>query len=664
MMSEKDTSKRAGAGLKISIAMIVVLILGVGLGFLLDSETARDVAHQHEGEAEVEAPEFWTCSMHPQVRQPEPGQCPICAMDLIPVESGGGEDVALDPNQIHLTPNAIALAEVRTAKVERKFVTATVRMVGKVAYDESRVGHITAWVGGRVDRLFADTTGMPVRKGDHMVQLYSPDLLTAQEEFLQAAESLKRLSDSSSDVIRRSARTNLDAAREKLELLGLAESQIESLRESGKASDEITIYAPTGGIVVERLVNEGAYVQTGTRIYTVADLSRVWLVLDAYESDLGKLRYGQKVTFEVEAFPGETFDGQVSFISPVLNQMKRTVDLRVSVANPDGRLRPGMFANAMVEVVLGQSGVVGDPALKDKWVCPMHPEIVKDEPSACDICEMPLTRVENLGYLNPGEEQQPALVVPVSSVLQTGKRAVVYLKVPDQDGVYEGREITVGPKADDYFIVESGLSEGDVVVERGAFKIDSAMQILAKPSMMNPGSVSDEDEMHDHAGTTTKIETPEAFDKQLTGLYNAYYKIQEALSQDDADAAAEVVNEARAAFAGVDMTLLAEEPHMAWMVHHRAIDKALEELDEASGIESQRAAFALLSDAMTAAAREFGGGLDASVLVYQCPMAFNNRGAIWLQDKAGTENPYFGSAMFACGDQIEVIKEMPDENEE
>jgi len=229
------------------------------------------------------------------------------------------------------------------------------------------------------------------------------------------------------------------------------------------------------------------YVDTGTKIYTIADLSRLWVKLDAYESDMMWIRYGQEVEFTTEAYPGEVFTGRISFIDPVLDPKTRTVKLRVNIDNPDVKLKPEMFVRAVVRARVSAGGRVMDVAMVDKWICPMHPDVVKDSQGMCDICEMDLVTAESLGYVAVDEVAEAPVVIPASAPLITGKRAVVYVQVPDKEKpTFEGREVVLGPRAGDYYIVESGLSEGQMVVTKGNFKIDSALQIQAKPSMMNP----------------------------------------------------------------------------------------------------------------------------------------------------------------------------------
>jgi len=422
--------------------------------------------------------------MHPQIRQPKPGKCPICFMDLIPVAS---EQAEIGPRQISFFKEAIKLMEIETTPVERKFVEAEIRMVGKIDYDETQVKNITAWVPGRIDRMYVDFTGITVKKGDHMVELYSPQLLSAQAELLQAAKAVDAIKSETSELVKRTTFATLEAAREKLRLLGLQKEQIEEIEKTGKPVDHLTIYAPIGGIVIAKHANAGDYVEIGAKIYTIADLSQVWVKLDAYELDMMWIKYGQEVEFTAEAYPGEVFKGTISFIDPVLYDRTRTIKVRVNADNRDGKLKPEMFVRAVVRSKIAQGGKVMEPELSGKWICPMHPSVVKAQAGTCDICGMDLVTTESLGYVAADVTKEAPLVIPVSAPLITGTRAVVYVQVrAAEKPTYEGREIVLGPRAGDFYIVQSGLSEGENVVTKGNFKIDAALQIQAKPSMMNP----------------------------------------------------------------------------------------------------------------------------------------------------------------------------------
>ncbi len=463
--------------LKLIIIVIIALIVGFVLRGCFTPSPTPSLVSSEEKEATL-----WTCSMHPQIKLPEPGLCPICNMPLIPLESGGDE---LGEREISVSPYAAKLMELETTEVVRDYAEAEIRMVGKVDYDETKVSYISAWVPGRIDRLFVDYTGIPVKKGEHLAELYSPELLTAQQELLQAIESLENLKDSQSTLLRETARQTIDAAREKLRLWGFTAKQIKSIEERGTPSDHMTIYSPASGIVIQKNAQEGMYVQTGTRIYTVADLTKVWILLDAYESDLNMLCYGSAVEFTTEANPGETFEGTITFIDPIIDSATRTAKVRVIADNSDGRIKPGMFVRAVARPKVAADGHVMNPGLAGKWISPMHPEIIKDEPGTCDVCGMPLVTAESLGYVNETQENAP-LLIPVTAALKTGKRAVVYIEKPDSEKpTYEGREVQLGVRLGEFYVVKNGLAEGERVVTRGNFKLDAELQIQAKPSMMS-----------------------------------------------------------------------------------------------------------------------------------------------------------------------------------
>lgn len=462
-------------------AVLMLIVLSGGAGFYLGSQDHAEPVRT----VDDDKPGVWTCSMHPQIKLPKRGLCPICHMDLIPLTSGTAPD--RPAREISISAHAARLAEIETRPVRKKFVTVTVRMTGKIAYDETRLAYITAWVGGRIDRMYVDYTGVAVKKGDHMVELYSPDVLVAGEELILARKAVERYGDGAETALAASAAARLATAREKLRLWGLLEEQIDEIEKRGAASDHVTIYAPVSGVVIARSALQGQYVTTGTAIYAMADLNRLWVNIEAYESDLKWLRYGQKVSFGVEAYPGEKFTGTISFIHPTVNEATRTVAVRVNTENPDGRLKPGMFVRATVDAGIGSGGRVIDPALAGKWISPMHPEIVKDAPGDCDVCGMPLVRAEDLGYRTAREDGDAALVVPATAPLITGTRAVVYVKVPGAHRpTFVGREVVLGPRAGGYYVVAQGLAEGEEVVVRGNFKLDSALQIEARPSMMTP----------------------------------------------------------------------------------------------------------------------------------------------------------------------------------
>ena len=467
----------------ILIAAGLILIAFIGGRLTGSSAPASESEHDHATEQKA-GPEIWTCSMHPQIKMPKPGKCPLCSMDLILLESSADDEGG--EREVAVSAYAAKLMELETYKVDRRFENAEVRMVGNVDYDETRVSYISSWVAGRIDRLFVDYTGVPVKKGDHLAELYSPELLTAQEELIQAIQTLEKLKNSDSTYLLETAEKTIVAAREKLRLWGFTTEQIAEIEKRGTPAEHMTIYSPGSGIVIHKNAQEGMYVKTGTRIYTIADLSTVWIQLDAYESDLNALRYGSKVDFTTEAAPGETFTGTISFIDPIVSPATRTAKVRVIVENPTLKLKPGMFVRAIARPTVAADGHIMNPDLAGKWISPMHPEVIKDGPGSCDVCGMPLVPAESLGYVDESTANAP-LLIPVTAALKTGKRAIVYVQIPNKEKpTYEGREILLGRRLGNFYVVKRGLEAGERVVTRGAFKLDAELQIQAKPSMMTP----------------------------------------------------------------------------------------------------------------------------------------------------------------------------------
>ncbi len=429
----------------------------------------------------------WTCSMHPQVRADRPGRCPICGMALIPVSEIAGEQALLE-----------ARAGLAVEPIGYRELFKEIRTVGKLGYNERLVAYITARVSGRVDRVYADFTGISVKANDHLVDIYSPELYTAQAELLRAAAALKNVAGDS-----RFAQMNLEAARTKLRLLGILPEQIAEIEQTGREKTHLTIHAPIGGIVIEKNVREQQYVKEGDMLYRIAQFDPLWLYIDVFEYDLAWIQYGQAVDVTVEAFPGRSFPGTIVFIDPYLDDITRTVKVRVNLPNPDGLLKPAMYASAAIHARLGPDGTVQPTGLEGKYMCPMHPEAIGDGPGTCELCGMPLEPVQDPysgrrlssmapAVAAPGPEGK-VLAIPRSAVLDTGRRRVAYRRRPD--GAYELVELTLGPLAqgrDDagrtaaYYPVLAGLAAGDQVVVQGGFLLDSQRQIEGMPNLLYP----------------------------------------------------------------------------------------------------------------------------------------------------------------------------------
>jgi len=530
----------------------------------------------------------WTCSMHPQVRQPEPGSCPICGMDLIADAAPGA---AAPRDAVVLSERARALAELRTTAVTRQIdAAAAVRLLGRIEAAETTRRNVTTWVGGRIDRLLVNTTGERVRRGQVVATLYSPEVYSAHQDLLAAREQARRLAGSTA-VTRLAADQALQAARDRLRLLGVSADELEEMAQAETPARSVPVRSPFSGTVIERVVTEGAYVETGATLVRVADLGTLWVQLDAYEGDLARLAVGQPVAVAVEALPGETFDGRVAFIDPTLDPQRRTARVRVEVANRDGRLRPGLFAEAVVQATDADGPV--------------------------------------------------PLVVPDTAPLFTGRRSVVYVEIAHQDGVaYAPRTVRLGPRMGSVYPVVSGLSEGDRVVTRGAFALDADLQIRGGPSMMSQGD--------DRAAPMVEPVSLSAADRaRLAPMLEAYLGVQRALAEDDATAAAAAAEALRAATTAVRLPGSAEA---AWAEVSAPLIAHATHVAAAGSIEGARGGFEPLSAAIEGLLQRFGNPLDAPVQVAFCPMALGDAGARWVQQGETIDNAYFGAAMRTCGE--------------
>ncbi len=321
----------------------LILLAGLFLGWLLfsggnrkqSSQQTASVEEAHDHEAE---PTIWTCSMHPQIRMEEPGDCPICGMDLIPLQTTGSGDATIDPNAIQLSAEAAALANVQTTVVSRQNPVKKVQLYGTIQVDERLSQSQTSHVSGRIEKLFITFTGESVRRGQPIASIYSPELLSAQQELIEAV----KMQDLQPAL--------LQAVREKLRLWKLTDAQIARIEQSGEVSPLIDVVATTSG----KNVNQGDYVNTGTVLFDVANLSQVWAVFDAYESDLPFLKVGDRLEYTLQSLPGKTFSGRISFINPILDPSTRTAKVRVETANPRMELKPEMYANALIDAPLKQ----------------------------------------------------------------------------------------------------------------------------------------------------------------------------------------------------------------------------------------------------------------------------------------------------------------------
>lgn len=467
--------------------------------------------------------QVWTCSMHPQIRLDKPGNCPICEMPLILADaSGTGADGV---PSLQLSDYAMAMAHVETTAVDRRTLTRELRAVGKIQYNESSLATITARIDGYAERLFVDFTGVDIKAGDHLAEVYSPELIAAQQEMLIALQS------SPGGLAGPMAKST----RLKLMRWGLTDAQVATLAEKKEITDRVTLYSPIAGTVIEKTITGNSAFKEGDVLYRIANLDTVWAYVDIYEVDLPWIRYGQKVELTSEALPGRTIDGRVTFVQPIVDELTRTIRVPIHVENKDHTIKPGMFVGATIQSRLGNDGTAAPTGVEGMFSCPMHPQVLAEEIGKCPHCEMPLVQIpgamkaaadDHAGHAAPAYEcamrcegdktyakpgncpvcgmkldavvSKPTVVdpslltVPASAVLDSGTRKLVYIE--KQQGLFEPREVVLGPRTDAFYPVLGGLKEGDRVVTRGGFLVDSQFQISGQSSLFYPGGL-----LGDHA---------------------------------------------------------------------------------------------------------------------------------------------------------------------
>ena len=322
------------------------------------------------------------------------------------------------PGTVQISPERQQLIGVRIGTVERRFLGKVIRTVGRVDYDEQKIVTVSLKVGGWIEDLYVDFTGKYVKEGEPLLTIYSPELVSTQEEYLLALKAKKSLTKSSFPEVASSGDSLAESAKRRLKLWDITDDEIRRLEETGEAKKTITLYAPFSGFVLEKSAYKGMNVMPGMALYKLADLSTVWLYADVYEYELPYIRLGQQATIQLTYLPGETFTGQAVYIYPALNPETRTAKVRFEFPNPHDRLKPEMYANVEIKVHLGQK-----------------------------------------------------LAVPEGAIINTGIRQMAI--IDKGNGYFEPREVKVGSKVDDYYEVISGLKAGERVVTSASFLVDS-----------------------------------------------------------------------------------------------------------------------------------------------------------------------------------------------
>jgi multidrug efflux pump subunit AcrA (membrane-fusion protein) len=407
--------------LRISALIIAVAVV---LGVLYRGKVRAAFQHDH-GQQQAASGErnilYWYDPMHPQYRANKPGKAPDCGMDLVP-KYADEQRAPMSPGSVMLPAEKQQLIGVRTTEVKRESLVRDVRTTGQVTADETKIAHVHVKISGFIEQVFVDYVGQLVKKGQPLFTLYSPDLVSTQEEYLIARRGEKTLSTSPFAEVAQSSMSLLRSTRERLKLWDISDEQIKKLDETGEVSRTLTFYSPTTGFVMDRKAFPQTSVTPDTELYTVSNLSTVWVNADIFEYEVPFVRVGQHAEMQLSYYPGKTWKGHVSFIYPTVDPTTRTVKVRLEFRNPKFQLKPQMFADVELKINYGNQ-----------------------------------------------------VVVPQEAVLDSGKEQRVF--VAKGDGYFEPRQITTGAKLDGKVVVLSGLRAGETVVSSGNFLVDSESRL-------------------------------------------------------------------------------------------------------------------------------------------------------------------------------------------
>lgn len=544
---------------------------------------------------------YYSCGMHPSVILPKPGLCPICHMDLTPI------DPAKFTAEITIDPVIVQNIGVRIEPVTKGDLVQTIRTVGTVEYDETRVRDVNIKVSGWIEKLHVDYLGAEVEAGQPLFDLYSPELYAAQEEYLLAYRQKMAVERRAATGLVGGDLNLLESARTRLEFYDITAEQIRQLEEANAPSKTMTIHSPHRGVVIAKHANEGMHIDEGMQVYRIADLSKVWVMVSVYEHQLPFVHAGQAAVMSLPHIPGQRFEGTIIYVYPYLDRQTRQVIARLELDNPHLLLKPGMYGNVELTSVLAKERTL----------------------------------------------------VPRAAVIDTGKRQVVFVSLGE--GKFEPRELQVGVETTAGMVeVLDGLRPGEMVVTSGQFLLDSEVKIregLAK--MIRGRMAADQEAVVELAGGTTLPRLPPDAEATLNGVLDSYFAIADTLASDSVDG---VGNAAGDLAAGVDRLLGIEIPQnpQLWQQHDEiaTVRATALELLEAPDIEAARLKFADLSVALGRLIAVTGVPSSFGTEVHQlhCPMFRSGQGgSIWLQPKGDVRNPFFGSMMLECFDERVVL---------
>ncbi|MEZ5988258.1 MAG: efflux RND transporter periplasmic adaptor subunit [Planctomycetota bacterium] len=550
-----------------------------------------------EDGAEDEGKTFYTCGMHPWVILPKPGLCPICHMDLTPI------DPSKFTGEIRIDPVVVQNIGVRIAPVVTGPLVRTVRTVGKVEWDETRIKDVNLRVSGWIEKLHVDYLGAEVTRGAPLLELYSRELYAAQEEYLLALAGRRAPGVPFLENAQEDRERLLAAARTRLELFGVTADRIAELEERGRPSRTMTIESGLDGVVIEKHAFEGMRVEPGMRVFRIADPSRVWVQVTVYESQLPFVQLGQDADMTLPYVAGQHFAGKVTYINPWVDEKTREVQVRLEFDNPGGVLKQGMFAN--VEL---RRRLEGDRVL-----------------------------------------------APRSAIIDTGERKVAFVSLGS--GRFDPRDVRTGVEAGDGTVeVLAGLEAGEMVVTSGQFLLDSESRIREGLLRLIRGTQASEQESVDLEVAKSELEhLDEAMARDLDALLTAYLAIGEALAGDGTQGVVAAAEEVATRAQSLASRTPENRPHF-WHEHPEVgvvRDKA-RDLSQKADLEQVRLIYADLSKAAAALFRATGvpPGRETTIEEYHCPMYLGEfGGADWLQAEGSKRNPYFGKSMLRCGDR-------------
>ena len=577
--------------IKTTIFVLIALVSGLGLGYILFSSSVKEDNHDH-GEAFEQSNDetIYTCSMHPQIRKNEPGDCPICGMDLIPLDGNASSDVTV----LEMTEAAVKLSNIQTTILGQTGKSSNeFSLSGKIQADERTAASQVTHLPGRIEKLYVTFKGERVNKGQKVAEIYSPELVAAQQELLEA---LKYQNVNAS---------LLEAARKKLYYWKIPKSTISAIEKSGKIQETFTLFAEISGVVSNRRVSVGDYVRQGQSLFDVLNLNSLWVLFDVYEEDLSNISVGDRVRFITPAIPNRIFTTQITFINPSINPQTRTTSLRGEIRNNSGELKPEMFVTGTLETSLNTSA---------------------------------------------------QLTIPKSAVMWTGTRSVVYVKIPNTEiPSFKFKVIEIGEGIGQNYLVKSGLKVGAEVVTNGAFTIDAAAQLNNQASMMNQ-NISIKGAIETNEIPDFQSNTPVEFKKQLNVLATSYLKLKDAFVETNNKKVVKAAADFMRQLETVDMKLVKGEAHLYWMKqlqvmtirNQKIMDLKDARLPPVGQMKAQRQHFQYISGTLVNTLQAFGTEGKA-LYKHHCPMAFNHKGADWISNKKEIENPYFGDKMMGCG---------------